>query len=222
MIVAEAKPIEEIAAMIKGAKKAVVIGCGGCVTVCLSGGQKETDILASALRMKMEVDGTPVDITTATFERQCDPEYAVRFKDYLKDADFVVSMACGAGVQYMAETYPEIKFVPGQNTKFVGATVEHGVWEERCALCGECVLDKTGGVCPIIRCSKSLLNGPCGGSQDGVCEISKDTPCGWQLIYDRLKGQNRLEMMSQIIEVKDWSKNRDGGPRKIVREDVRL
>ncbi|BBB89832.1 MAG TPA: methylenetetrahydrofolate reductase C-terminal domain-containing protein [Methylomusa anaerophila] len=222
MIVAEIKPIEEIAESIKNAKKVLVAGCGGCVTVCLSGGQKETDILASALRMKLEVDGTPKEITTATYERQCDPEYAARFKEHLKDVDAVVSMACGVGVQYMAETYPDVIFVPGQNTKFAGAAIEHGIWEERCMLCGECVLAKTGGICPVIRCSKSILNGPCGGSQGGKCEISKDTPCGWQLIYDRLKAQNRLDLLSEIQPAKDWSKNRDGGPRKIVREDVRL
>lgn len=222
MIVAEIKPIEEIAETIKDAKKVLVAGCGGCVTVCLSGGQKETDMLASALRMKMEVDGHPMQIETATYERQCDPEYAARFKEHLKDVDIVVSMACGVGVQFMAENYPDIIFVPGQNTKFAGAAIEHGIWEERCMLCGECVLAKTGGVCPIIRCSKSLLNGPCGGSQNGVCEISKDTPCGWQLIYDRLKGQNRLDLMTEVLPAKNWSKNRDGGPRKIVREDVRL
>jgi len=122
----------------------------------------------------------------------------------------------------MAESYPEIIFVPGQNTRFIGAAIEHGIWEERCALCGECVLAKTGGVCPIMRCSKSLLNGPCGGSQKGNCEISKETPCGWQLIYDRLKGQNRLDLLNEVLPAKNWSVNRDGGPRKYVREDVRL
>ncbi len=222
MIIAEAKPIEEILGNLKDAKKVLVAGCGGCVTVCLSGGQKESEVVASELRMKSQIDGKPLEVESITFERQCDPEYAERFAPYLKDVDYVVSMACGVGVQYLAEKYPNVCFIPGQNTKFAGATLEHGVWEERCALCGECVLHKTGGVCPVIRCSKSLLNGPCGGSQNGVCEISKDTPCGWQLIYDRLKGQGRLEMMSEVLPVKDWSKNRDGGPRKIVREDVRL
>jgi len=95
MIVAEMKPIEEITEMIKGAKKVLVAGCGGCVTVCLSGGQKETDILASALRMKQQTDGAPKEIVTATYERQCDPEYVVRFKEHLKGVDLVVSMACG-------------------------------------------------------------------------------------------------------------------------------
>lgn len=222
MIVAEAKPIEEIAAMLKRVKKVLVVGCGGCVTVCLSGGQKESEILASALRMKSQIDGQPLEVETVTFERQCDPEYAAKLEEHLKGVDCVVSMACGVGVQFLAEKYPNVWFVPGLNTKFAGATMEHGVWEERCGLCGECILHTTGGVCPIIRCSKSLLNGPCGGSQNGVCEVSKDTPCAWQLIYDRLKGQGRLDMMFEVLPPKNWSKNRDGGPRKIVREDVRL
>jgi hypothetical protein len=131
-------------------------------------------------------------------------------------------MGCGVGVQFLAERYPNKWIVPALNTQFAGATLEHGHWEERCGLCGDCVLHMTGGICPIIRCSKSLLNGPCGGSQNGVCEISKEVKCGWQLIYDRLKGLDKLDLIYQVHPPKNWSKNRDGGPRKLVREDLAL
>ena len=99
---------------------------------------------------------------------------------------------------------------------------EHGVFEERCQACGDCVLGLTGGICPIARCSKQLLNGPCGGSQNSVCEIDPELPCAWQLIYDRLAAMGKLELMLEINEIKDWRTTRDGGPRKIVREDLRL
>jgi hypothetical protein len=109
------------------------------------------------------------------------------------------------------------------DTKFYGATDEAGVWSVRCAGCGECVLDKFGGICPIARCSKSLLNGPCGGSQDGMCEIDPDsTDCGWQLIYDRMKKLNLLESLEENQPIKDWSSGRDGGPGKIVKEEMQL
>jgi ferredoxin len=222
MIVAERKPLEEIAEQIKDANTVLIIGCGGCVTVCLSGGQKEVDILAAALRMKRQQEGKPLQTITETLERQCDPEYVGKVEKAMADVDCVVSMGCGVGVQFLAERYPNKWIVPALNTKFAGATLEHGHWEERCGLCGDCVLHMTGGICPVIRCSKSLLNGPCGGSQNGVCEISKEVKCGWQLIYDRLKGLGKLDLIYQVHPAKNWSKNRDGGPRKMVREDLAL
>jgi hypothetical protein len=104
----------------------------------------------------------------------------------------------------------------------MGLPVKQGEWEERCQACGNCVLDKTGGICPIARCSKQLLNGPCGGSQGWRCEIGHEVPCAWQLIWDRM---NALGLRAQLMEVeppKDWSSSRDGGPRRIVRDDLQL
>jgi ferredoxin len=222
MIVAELKPLAEIAAKIEGAKKVLVAGCGGCVTVCLSGGQKEVDILATSLRMLRKKDGGSLETVNMTLERQCDKEYVEKLAEAVGDVDCVVSLACGVGVQYLAERYPDKFVVPAQNTKFIGGTTEHGVWEERCGLCGECILASTGGICPIIRCSKSILNGPCGGSEGGKCEVNPDTPCAWTLIYEQLRRQGREAELTEIFPVKDWSKSRDGGPRKYVREDVLL
>ena len=114
---------------------------------------------------------------------------------------------------------------PAVNTTFMGSTVEHGVWEERCAGCGECILHLTGGICPVARCAKSIMNGPCGGTQDGMCEIS--TPehpvdCAWALIVERAKQLGTLEQLKEVLAEKDWSTGRDGGPRRRVREDLRI
>lgn len=222
MIVAENKPLAEIAELIKDYNKVLFLGCGGCVTVCLSGGEKETEIMATALRLKRKLEGKPLETLTYTLTRQCDPEYVASIENLVGQAEAIVSLACGVGVQYLAEHYPDKWVIPAANTKHIGGSIVHGVWEERCGLCGECILHKTGGICPIIRCSKSILNGPCGGSQDGHCEIDKETPCAWQLIYDRLKTLNRLDLLTELQPPKDWSKARDGGPRKVVREDVMI
>ncbi|MDR3592109.1 MAG: methylenetetrahydrofolate reductase C-terminal domain-containing protein [Negativicutes bacterium] len=222
MIIAEQKSLPEIDALIKDARKVLVVGCGGCVSVCLSGGQAETEVLAAALRLKRKVAGVPIDIREATLERQCDPEYIAKLDDHIRDADCILSLACGVGVQFLAERYADTVVIPAQDTKFAGGTTEHGVWEERCGLCGDCVLATTGGICPVIRCAKSLFNGPCGGSHDGKCEVSEETPCAWCLIYERMKRLGREADLYEIQPPKDWSKARDGGLRKVVRGDLQL
>ncbi len=155
-------------------------------------------------------------------ERQCDTEYLEELRGFIDEYDAVLSMACGAGVQFLAERYGRMPVFPAINTNFVGVTEEQGVWTERCQSCGNCVLHKTGGICPITRCSKSLLNGPCGGSSNGKCEIDSEIDCAWQLIYDRLKELNQLDIFEEVMPVKDWSVSRDGGPRRIIREDLKL
>jgi ferredoxin len=222
MIIAEQKPLDEIKGLIGEAKKVLVVGCGTCVTVCFAGGEKEAGILATSLRMASKIEGQPKDVTHTTVQRQCEWEYIDSLADQIHAADIVLSVGCGIGVQALVERFPEAWVVPGLNTAFLGLPTEQGVWEERCAACGSCILGLTGGICPIARCAKQLLNGPCGGSQNGVCEISKDLPCAWQLIYDRLKAQDKLDLIKQIQGPKDWSTSRDGGPRRITREDLRL
>ncbi len=221
MIVAAAKPWEEIMASLHGMHKVLVVGCGGCVAVCLAGGEKEAGIMASTLRMQRKLQGEPVETEEITLTRQCDPEYVRELGKKLEGVDGILSLACGVGVQVIAEHYPNIWVAPALNTKFAGATLEHGSWEERCGLCGDCVLGQTGGICPIIRCAKSLLNGPCGGSQDGKCEV-KPNECAWNLIYERMGRLGRLNQLLEVAEAKDWSQGRDGGPRRVVREDVKL
>lgn len=192
------------------------------MTVCSAGGQKEVDVLSSTIRLTREKDGNPIEIREENLERQCDNEYVEQLRSFIDEYDAVLSMACGAGVQFVAERYRKIPVYPAINTNFIGGTLEQGVWAERCQACGNCVLDKTGGICPITRCSKSLLNGPCGGSSNGKCEIDPEIDCAWQLIYDRLKELNMLDIFEEVIPVKDWSVSRDGGPRRIIREDLKL
>jgi len=222
MIVADKKPIEEIIDYVKDFQKLLIAGCNECVTVCEAGGKKEVGILASALRMYFMNEGKKVDIDEVTLERQCDHEYLEEIRDRIDQYDAVLSLACGVGVQFMAEKYFSTPVFPGVNTCFMGAAEERGVWSERCQGCGQCILGKTAGICPISRCAKRLLNGPCGGSTKGKCEISKDLDCAWQLIIDRLKELDRFDDYEQIMPIKDWSTERAGGPRKVVREDVRL
>ena len=200
----------------------LLVGCGTCVTVCFAGGEKEVGILGAALRMKTQLDGHPVAVDEVTVQRQCEWEYIDPLAERLADYDLVLSLACGIGVQAMNERFPDAITLPGLNTTFLGLPQSQGVWEERCQACGECVLDVTVGICPVARCSKQLFNGPCGGSQNGVCEIDPDVPCAWQLIWERAQKLGRLERLLEIQPPKDWAKSRDGGPRKIVRDDLRL
>jgi ferredoxin len=222
MIVAEQKPLQEIKALIGDAERVLVVGCGTCVTVCFAGGTREAAITSASLRMSTKLDGKEKVVSDVTVQRQCEWEYLDEVREQVERADVILSLGCGIGVQAMAEHFPEKWVVPGLNTSFLGLPTEQGVWAERCAACGECILGLTGGICPIARCSKSLLNGPCGGSEDGHCEIDPDVPCAWQLIYDRLASMDRLDALLEIQPPKDWSTSRDGGPRKIVREDLRL
>ncbi|MGC8810308.1 MAG: methylenetetrahydrofolate reductase C-terminal domain-containing protein, partial [bacterium] len=213
---------KEILAMIEPFDKLIVAGCKGCVTVCAAGGEKEVGILAAALRLARHTQGRSLETKEVTLERQCDAEYLEPMREYADQYQAILSLACGAGIQFVAEKFRYHPVLPGVNTQFIGVTEEQGVWTERCQACGQCVLDLTGGICPISRCSKSLLNGPCGGSKNGKCEVDSEIACGWQLIYDRLKELGQLDKLEVIIPVKDWSKSRDGGPRRRVREDLRI
>jgi ferredoxin len=221
MIVAERKPIEEIIGFVKNCKKILVVGCNECVTVCYAGGKKEVGILASALKMAFMKEEKELEIKEVTLERQCDHEYLEEIRNIIEDYDAVVSLACGVGVQFMAEKYLRTPIYPGVNTCFMGVTEEMGVWSERCQACGQCILGQTAGICPISRCAKRLLNGPCGGSTKGKCEINPELDCAWQLIIDRLKELGRLDDYEKLIPIKDWSTERAGGPRRLVREDLR-
>lgn len=221
MIVAHKKPIEEIIEEVKKYNTLLIAGCNECVTVCEAGGKKEVAVLASALRMYFMNQGRDVKIQEVTLERQCDHEYLEEIRGIMDQYDAILSLACGVGVQFMAEKYFQKPVLPGVDTCFMGVTEERGVWTERCQGCGRCILATTGGICPVTRCAKRLFNGPCGGSTKGHCEIDKDVVCGWQLIVDRLKELGKMEDYEKLAPIKDWSTERAGGPRRVLREDVR-
>jgi ferredoxin len=220
MITAEQKPMQEIIASVAPYDRILLVGCNECVTVCSAGGRKEVGLLSSALQLHFLKQGKTLDIREITLERQCDPEYVEELVNSIDQVDAVVSMACGCGVQTIAGRYREKPVYPAVNTRFMGASERQGVWAERCQGCGDCVLGLTGGICPIARCSKRLMNGPCGGSGKGKCEISPDVDCAWQLIWDRMKALGIEKQYEEVMEAKDWRTSRDGGPRKIVREDL--
>ena len=220
MIIADQKGLEEILASVRGFDRIVVAGCGTCVTVCMAGGEKEAVKIADFIRLSAQKEGRQVTVSLSNPIRQCDTEFLEECEQALLGADCILSLACGAGVQFMAEKFPDTVVVPGINTKFIGVNRDLGYWTEMCQGCGNCLLEKTGGVCPVARCSKSHFNGPCGGSANGHCEINKETDCAWQLIYDRLKRIGQLDRLLEVNEVRDWSTSRDGGPRSVRRGDI--
>jgi ferredoxin len=220
MIVAEPKPLKEIFEMVKDLRSILVLGCKGCVTVCNVGGAKEVAILASTLRIAGIKNGQRIQVGEHTLERQCDPEYVNEVKDMINDYEAVVSIACGVGPQFLSERYPAARVFPGVNTRFMGGAVEHGIWSERCAGCGTCIVHHFGGLCPIARCSKSLLNGPCGGSSNGKCEVSKDIDCVWDMIVRKMTELGRLKELVEFVPPKSWTTARDGGPRRLIREEL--
>ncbi len=219
MIIGEQKPFDEIWEMVKGHKQLTVFGCNTCVAVCHQGGNKEAEIMASLLRMRATQEGLEIDIKNGGIERQCEHPFFESAKALLDQSEAVLSLACGIGVQFVAEKYMKTPVYPGLNTTFLGDVKQDGFFTEKCQACGDCVLGVTGGVCPVSRCCKRLFNGPCGGSSNGKCEISKDIDCAWQLVVDRLQALGKMDDYEKLVPIKDWSKDRAGGPRSFKLED---
>jgi len=214
--VTKQKPLEEILPSLGKGKKVYLIGCGTCATICHTGGKAEV----LEMKKKLEAEGKKVTgwmvIPTA-----CDELTRDALKENAKAieaADAILVMSCAFGVQTVS-MYSQKPVYPALNTLFVGKEETPGHFIEVCMQCGNCVLATTVGICPLVRCAKSLLNGPCGGSVDGKCEVSPDTPCAWQLIYDRLKALGQLDKMEEIMPVRDWSTSTSGGPRRFVLTD---
>ena len=223
MIVADRKSIGEIRDMIKGHDRVLLVGCGTCVTVCLAGGEREVGILGSAVRMALKLIGRgQVVVDECVIERQCEDAFIDVVAGRGVEYDAICSLGCGAGVQALAERFPNTAVYPGLNTQFIGILEDQGVWAEKCAACGACRLGEFAAVCPITRCAKRLFNGPCGGSRQGKCEITAARDCAWQLIYDRAKALGILDTFEGVAPLQDWSTSTDGGPRKVVREDQRI
>jgi ferredoxin len=225
MIKANSKPLEEIWGFVEGCKKVLVLGCGGCVTVCHVGGEKEVGVLAEALRLKAKTSGAEVEFVENTVQRVCEPEFVQPVLDGLDGLDAIVSISCGVGVNHLADRGCPVSAYPGVDTTFMGSTVEHGVWEEKCGGCGKCILNLTGGLCPVARCAKGILNGPCGGTTNGMCEISSEehqVPCVWAQIVERLITLGALDKLTEVQEPKDWSASYHGGLRRRVREDLMI
>ena len=220
MIVGDLKPLDEIVGTISGFKNVLLLGCGSCVTVCLSGGDREAKQLAKKLSRVRYYNSNPPKFNVSTIERQCEKDLIETYLDVPENTDAILSLACGAGVQTVADVHDSLAVIPGLNTTFLGAVDAPGVWGEKCKGCGDCILTLTGGICPVSRCAKRLFNGPCGGSQGGHCEVDKETPCAWALIYYRLKKQDKLHLLEEVCPPRDWRPGGSGAPRERRRTGI--
>jgi hypothetical protein len=211
--VTEQKPYEEIVESLGRSNRVYIIGCGTCPTMLHTGGKSEV----LEMKQRLEESGKEV-VGWMVIPTACD----LMTKDALEDqaekleaADAILVMSCAFGVQ-MVSGLSDRAVYPALNTMFLGKEEGQDTFIEVCAQCGDCVLGRTAGICPLVRCAKSLLNGPCGGSVGGKCEISPDVPCAWQLIIDRLIALGQLDQLEEIEPPRDWSRGHSGGPRKIV------
>jgi len=210
VIIQKQKPLEEILDALRGQSKVFIAGCADCATACKVGGEEEV----AEMKKKLEAAGKTVT-GTCVFDTACE-RGAVR--DGIKQhqaafeaAECVLGLHCGTGVQTIGDTTDK-PVHPGADSLFIGEVVRAGKYLEKCSACGQCVLEYTGGICPVTRCSKSLLNGPCGGYKDGKCEVDPEKDCAWMLIYERLKALGKLDLLSAYHEPKDQSKR--FGPRR--------
>ncbi|MDP2719892.1 MAG: methylenetetrahydrofolate reductase C-terminal domain-containing protein [Dehalococcoidia bacterium] len=219
MIVGEQKPLAEIKNIVAPYSKILILGCGTCVKTCFAGGEDEVATLASALRLSMKKDGREIKIDELTVERQCEDEFLRQAASNISGSEAVLSLACGAGVQMVADRFKKTPALPGVNTTFIGILEKQGLFTEKCLGCGDCVLDRFAGICPVTCCSKKLLNGPCGGSQNGKCEVNSDIECAWQNIIDRYKALGQMDRLTAYYPARDWRNSSAGGLRKLVRED---
>jgi ferredoxin len=222
VIFAEWKPLDELVEKLSGYKTLLLVGCGTCVAECATGGEKEVQTLAPLLRMALQQQGHSIKIVTATLEKQCEWEFVEELAEFAGQVDAILSIACGIGVQALAERFSELPVYPGVNTSALTIRAEAGLWASRCAACGDCVLGETFGLCPVARCAKSLMNGPCGGTRtDGKCEVDENVDCIWKLIVERAEARGELESLKKVRGAKDWSNSEHGGPKRVVREDLR-
>jgi len=217
MIVAERKPMDEILQMIAPYERVLVLGCGGCVSVCLTGGERQAEHLAAQIELARSARGEPITADFDCITRQCEREFFDNLQHDPHDYDAVLSTACGVGVGYMSELYPDVPILPAMDTTFLGTNLAPGRWAEYCRGCGDCVLAWTGGICPVARCAKSLINGTCGGTtEDGKCEVDPDMDCAWLLIYKRMKELGRLDEYRKYRPPRDHRKDRGSGVRRLV------
>jgi len=217
MIVVRPKPLDELLGFLQGHKKILIIGCDGCTTP--PRGLREAQTFANLIELAGKVKGLAISPKAATLPKTCDSHVVYStLANQLADVEAMLSLACGIGVQVLNEVFPGVQTYPGNDTIFNGMQEkEGGIFDERCRACGSCILGETGGICPIARCAKSLLNGPCGGCFEGKCEVTfnrEKHDCAWYLIYNRLKELGRLEDFRKFRLVRNW--NLLVGPRKQV------
>jgi len=199
MIVVKLKPLSQIRDMVAPHQRVLVVGCNTCAAVSLAGGEKEVDKLVQTLALASSAGGGDAEFSGDVLERQCEPEFVETLDTTGYDA--VISMACGAGVAFVADN-TDLPVYPALDTMFIGAAKGFANWQAECSACGSCVLGETAGICPVTRCAKGIMNGPCGGVKDGRCELG-DRDCAWVLIHKRLEAQGRDDLIRTIENPKD-------------------
>ena len=205
MIITKKRDFKELMENIKPYKSFFLLGCSECATLCGTGGEPEL----KAMKETLEAEGKTV---TGTFVAKTGCQVLGTkvelkpFKEAMDKTDCIIVMSCGAGTQTAVDLYEDKAVFASNDSLFLGNMTRLQIFDERCSLCGKCILDKTGGICPITACPKGLLNGPCGGCKDGHCEISPDIKCAWVRIYERMKKLDKLQEFCEVtIEAKDWS-----------------
>jgi hypothetical protein len=198
MIVTALKPLDEILDSISPYRNILIVGCDGCTQP--PRGLREAKVLSQLLELGGKLRGKDFRFKVTTVVKQCDSFLtASELKPQMEGVEAVLSLACGAGVQTIAELFPDLPVIPAQNSHFVGVEDrEGGILEDRCAACGDCLLALTGGICPVTRCAKGLLNGACGGAREGKCEMDPDKDCAWELIFKRLERQGKLDLLKEF------------------------
>lgn len=206
MIVVKQKSLKDIQKMIENHKRILILGCDGCAGIYEAGGLREAEMLKARLEMAETANPKKPEIKALTILRQCDTDVVSKsLHTEMPDVDAVLSLACGVGVQTIADIFTDKLILPGNDTQFIGMEDKNqGKLLERCHACGNCLLFETGGICPITRCAKSLLNGPCGGQVKGKCEVGNYThDCGWVLIWKRLKERDQLHLFKKFRPIRD-------------------
>jgi hypothetical protein len=204
--ITQTKPEEEIDQLLKGFGRVFIIGCGTCVTLTRTGGAPEVQ----AMQQKLAEKGKLVTGSTVV-PVACDNlsgEVLTEFGPLIDQADTLLIMTCAFGVQTIARQLKKM-VVPALDTLFIGKETSLGEFNEICTQCGTCIIGETGGICPVTNCHKGLVNGPCGGTNYGKCEIDVNKDCAWTLIYNRLKDLNRLDAMRKYQK----PRNHQGEPK---------
>lgn len=213
MIVTEQRSRKQILDLLKACKTVFLIGCAQCATLCKTGGEDQVDEMEKGLRKEgLKITGK------AILEPACHllkvKQLFHKNKEAFKQTDAVLVLACGNGTQVVKDGTRAERVLPALETLFLGEIKRAGHFAQKCILCGECIIDRTGTICPLTICTKGLLNGPCGGSKNEKCEVDKERDCGWILIYKSLKESGDLDNMRNIYKPHDYSKQLK--PQKII------
>lgn len=217
MIITKKRDFQDLLENIKLYKNFFLLGCSECATLCATGGEAQVE------EMKKALEDTGKEVSGQFIAKSCCQVLGTKmelkpFKEIIDKTDCILVMACGAGTQTAVELYEDKPVYPTNDSLFLGNMTRLQFFDERCSMCGKCILDRTGGICPVTACPKGILNGPCGGCENGKCEVNRDMSCAWVRIYERMNKTGRLqELCETTIDAKDWSESVK--PRTLIARD---